>query len=151
MTAIRHRRDPNQPEHIWLLLMATIPSGMLGCWEHGGGIDTHGYGRAQGQRKAHRVMYEALIGPVPHGLVLDHLCHNADATCPGGPTCRHRRCLNPAHMEPKTTGANVSARPRGAHCKRGHDDWIITASGHRKCAQCQRDGARARYQARQMG
>lgn len=57
---------------------------------------------------AHRAMYEALRGPIPEKLTLDHLCRNRD-------------CVNPWHLEPVTAIENTR---RGhalvTHCKRGH-------------------------------
>jgi hypothetical protein len=49
------------------------------------------YGRSL---SAHRWLYQQLIGPVPDGLVLDHLC-------------RIRHCVNPQHLEPVTHRENV--------------------------------------------
>lgn len=78
-----------------------------------------GYGsiRVQGKaRLAHRLAYELLIGPIPHGLVIDHLCMN-------------KACCNPYHMEPVTIGENSRRAPisgRAAinaaktHCDYGH-------------------------------
>jgi hypothetical protein len=43
--------------------------------------------------RAHRFAYELLVGPIPEGLVIDHLCRN-------------RRCVNPAHLEPVTAEEN---------------------------------------------
>ncbi|MFK5284023.1 HNH endonuclease signature motif containing protein, partial [Lacticaseibacillus paracasei] len=50
-------------------------------------------------QKAHRFMYERLVGPIPAGMQLDHLC-------------RVRPCCNPAHLEPVTQRENI-ARGRG--------------------------------------
>jgi len=48
-------------------------------------------GRLQG---THRVMYEQEVGPIPEGLVLDHLC-------------RQPPCINPSHLEPVTNAENL--------------------------------------------
>lgn len=45
-------------------------------------------------RQTHRYAYELLIGPIPEGLVIDHLC-------------RRPPCLNPLHLEPVTQQVNV--------------------------------------------
>ncbi len=65
------------------------------CWEW---LATRGRGygkfKTDHQMKwAHRVAWEMLIGPIPDGLTLDHLCRN-----PG--------CVNPAHLEPVTQAEN---------------------------------------------
>jgi hypothetical protein len=79
------------------------------------GTTTRGYGyigagaRSAGVRKTHRAMYELLIGPIPKGLVIDHLC-------------RVRNCMNPFHLEPVTSAEN--SRRRGlavTHCPQGHE------------------------------
>lgn len=43
---------------------------------------------------AHRAMYEQVIGPIPEGMDLDHLC-------------RQPRCINPDHLEPVTRAKNL--------------------------------------------
>ncbi|MGH2838441.1 MAG: HNH endonuclease [Thermoleophilaceae bacterium] len=43
---------------------------------------------------AHRFFWEQAKGPVPDGLVLDHLCGN-------------RACVNPEHLEVVTRGVNT--------------------------------------------
>ena len=50
-----------------------------GCWEWAGKTNNYGYGMCQFQAKempAHRVSYTWKYGPIPHGMVLDHLCRN---------------------------------------------------------------------------
>jgi hypothetical protein len=86
-----------------------------GCWLWTGFLSTAGYGRIDGTKKgvwAHRWAYEQLVGPIPEGYHLDHLCHTTDLTCSGGGTCTHRRCVNPAHLEPVTPQENNARRLR---------------------------------------
>lgn len=130
------------------------------CWPWRASVAPNGYGhiealKVDGQRRAlaaHRVVYEALVGVIPRGLDLDHLCHTRDATCPGGSECPHRRCCNPAHLEPVTRSENLRrAHPRVPveACRRGHRfDEANThheSNGKRRCRTCSRDRARARY------
>lgn len=115
-----------------------------GCWEWRGQLHRgYGYFRHGGSnRRAHRVAYELLVGEVPVGLVLDHLCCNT-------------RCVNPKHLEPVTQHENVlRALPAAArtHCPNGHEftpenTRYNPASRGRLCRECGRQGARA-YQAR---
>jgi hypothetical protein len=105
--------------------------------------------------RAHRFAYELHYGPIPDGLEIDHLCHNRDQSCPGGPACLHRRCVNPAHLEAVTGRENVrrSATLAGinaakTHCDRGHEftpenTYLIKPSrsrrnGGRRCRTCLR-------------
>ena len=103
-----------------------------GCWaEPTGEIDGKGNLRYR-KLLPHRVTYERLVGPIPRGKVLDHLCRN-------------RRCCNPAHLEPKTNRANilcgegVSARnARKTHCPQGHEYDKLTRKGYKRCRTCDR-------------
>lgn len=100
------------------------------CWPWMATLTATRYGsfsiRASNRTKscrAHRFAYELVIGPIPRGRELDHLCHTADLDCAGGSSCLHRRCCNPAHLEPVTHLENMlrGVPARKTHCKRGHE------------------------------
>jgi hypothetical protein len=81
------------------------------CVPWTGTVNNKGYGTGWsktlgGGVAAHRVVYERVVGSIPSGMHLDHLCHNADRSCLGGVDSQHRRCVNPAHLEPVTTAEN---------------------------------------------
>jgi len=74
------------------------PEPMSGCWLWAGTMMANGYAGLQIGRqavRAHRFAYEALVGPIPPGLMLDHVCHQ-------------RMCVNPAHLRPATRRQNMS-------------------------------------------
>lgn len=108
----------------------------------------NGYGKFwTGERNemAHRFAYELLVGPIPDGLTIDHLCRN-------------RSCVNPDHLEPVTTGVNVMRgigfAPVNAlktHCPQGHayDLFNTRRSGKKQtrfCRTCDREKHRTRRQ-----
>lgn len=66
------------------------------CWPWLAYLNRNGYGQfvGGGEVLAHRFAYVLLVGPIPTGLTLDHLCFN-----PG--------CVNPAHLEPVTRSENA--------------------------------------------
>lgn len=132
-----------------------------GCVHFTGQIDRKGYGVASDgngrKKRAHRLMYELMVGPIPDGRPLDHRCHNEDPDCPGGVTCLHRRCLNPGHLEPSTTKENLrrgkgpsGINYRKTHCIRGHEftdeNTYVTKRGARSCRTCHREGELRRWQ-----
>lgn len=108
-------------------------------WSAAGSITDNGYGRVSrpdrhGNWMAHRVAYELVIGRIPDGLTLDHLC-------------RVRHCVNPLHLEPVTSRENVlrgigpsAMNSRKTHCIHGHElvgrNVYITPSGDRHCRVC---------------
>lgn len=109
-----------------------------GCWLWSRGLLTTGYGSAKRDgrsRGAHRVAFELYRGPVPDGLVLDHLC-------------QVRCCVNPAHLEVVTNRENVRRGLRSdtaTHCSRGHS-WAEHERRHRNgrryCRACHREADR---------
>lgn len=117
-----------------------------GCWRWRAAKDTSGYGRFLVNGKAvaaHRHAYEMMVGPIPEGLQLDHLCRN-------------RWCCNPSHLEPVTKRENIlrgvgaSAKAaRATHCPSGHplsgDNLYINYKGARCCRACMRATAHRRY------
>lgn len=130
------------PEKVW----AKVEQNENGCWMWKGLCDKKGYGRvtdAGRLRVAHRYFYTKVVGPIPEGLVIDHLCYE-----PG--------CVNPAHLE-AVTGLENARRQRdyGAakmrrsmtHCKRGHEftpENTYTFRNMRTCRACKRQAERRR-------
>ena len=123
-----------------------------GCWRWKGKPTPGGYGRFSfdGTRPpAHRVAYEHYVKAIPKGLDLDHLCHTRDKACPGGNSCPHRLCVNPAHLEPVTRRENllrgrsqVAANAAKTHCPQGHpydEANIYWHRGNRHCRICRAD------------
>jgi hypothetical protein len=125
------------------------------CWYFPagtGGVDKRtGYSHisVSGNRwQAHRLSYMLHIGPIPNLLTIDHLCHNRDDTCAGGPTCRHRACFNPEHLEAVTRAVN-SLRGKGlpainarkTTCQFGHE-LTSDSRGRRSCKTCTKDRKR---------
>ena len=124
------------------------PAGANDCWPWTGCI-SRGYGQIgrvrseYGSKLAHRVVYELLVGPIPNGLHLDHLCHTNDPICRGGPTCLHRRCVNPNHLEPvepPENGRRVSPARRD-FCPAGHKKEARRKpnlrGGEKTCNKCE--------------
>lgn len=88
---------------------------------------------------AHRFAYELLVGPIPKGLQLDHLCMS-------------KACVRPDHLEPVTAQENtrraLAALGTGhlmkqtlkTHCPQGHpydeSNTYVNAKGHRQCREC---------------
>lgn len=114
-----------------------------GCWVWTGCCDKNGYGKIRGPggkrvEYVHRAVYEDVVGPIPEGLELDHLCRN-------------RSCINPDHLEPVTRLENMRrAGPTGVsrvnadktECIRGHPlsgaNLYVTPDGRRQCRICRR-------------
>lgn len=118
-----------------------------GCWLWTGAKVGLGYGRiriAGKSRSTHRISYEAFVGPIPDGLVLDHLC-------------RTPACLRPDHLEPVPQRENL--RRGNTHwglieatgkCRRGHpfEAHAITSGKWRTCGICRTESEARRVRNR---
>ncbi len=110
-----------------------------GCWPWLGKANSGGYGLTtfKGRTyRAHRAMYEVVVGPIPEGLQLDHLCRN-------------RACVRPSHLEPVTNWENTrrgvgpfAQKANGDTCPKGHNyDSLRPRRGKppaRRCSTCDR-------------
>lgn len=106
------------------------------CWQWTGPVNNKGYGRGSHNGAsvgAHRVAYMMLVGEIPKGLTLDHLCRNTG-------------CVNPDHLEPVTASVNSgrAMQHQKQQCVNGHEytdlDTLKGAQGayrqHVRCRQC---------------
>lgn len=120
------------------------------CWVSDRARQKNGYTKigCEGRtRLTHRVAYEAFVGQIPDGMVIDHLC-------------RERACCNPAHLEAVTTRENlVRGDTLTAHevaqqaCKRGHaftpaNTYMRRDRLGRMCRKCRAETNRRSYQKR---
>lgn len=103
---------------------------------------SRGYGNfwdGKRYRGAHLFSYEFLIGKVPEGLQIDHLCRN-------------KACVNPAHLEPVTARENMLRAKEfkitefgvkklsRERCSKGHkytpENIYREKSNKRRCKKC---------------
>ena len=135
---------------------ANVEKSDSGCWNWTGLLIARtGYGRFRPRDKsasnAHRWSYQHHVGPIPSGMVIDHLCRN-------------RACVNPKHLEVVTQQVNVvrgasaeANRARFAamtHCPHGHEKneentrrYYSVKRGRwdSECRPCREEQARRRY------
>ena len=103
------------------------------CWLWTAGLGGNGYGRFRANKRmtyAHRFAYELLVGPVPEGAELDHLC-------------RVRHCTRYDHLEPVPHQVNSARGNSGkqererTHCPQGHpydeENTRWDRRGERRC------------------
>lgn len=133
------RRGPRLPDKaadvVRLLEKVRIVPG--GCWEWQARIEDNGYGyfRLGEIKYAHRAAYTLLVGPIPEGLTIDHLCEK-------------RSCIRPDHLEAVTHAENVArAAGRWETCDRLHPDTETRIGMKNKrpyCLECGRITEKAR-------
>ena len=113
------------------------------CWLWTSTKDKRGYGyigeggRRGRSRSAHQIAYELVVGPIPEGLELDHLCMVPS-------------CVRPDHLEPVTHEENIRRATEAGRnhntqktvCPQGHayegDNLVINSMGRRECRICKR-------------
>jgi len=144
MERIRKYGDPQTNLHtrpLWDRVWEKVdPDG--DCWLWTAAHNHLGYGQiwdsdAWRVVMAHRAVYELLVGPIPVGLELDHLC-------------RVHGCVNPDHLDPVTHRENIRrGAPAAAefqraktHCPHGHpydqENTYVNPKGSRECLACRK-------------
>lgn len=130
------------PHNFWRRVMPVTESG---CWIWTGCSTKQGYGSFGWKDEngkgvlalAHRISWALSRGPIPDGLVIDHLCK---VTC----------CVNPDHLEPVTQKENywrsnaregtIAFNASITTCPQGHeytpDNTLIRINRGYKCRRC---------------
>lgn len=130
-------RSPEWVEAARAFILRRIDKSPDGCWIPRLARDPAGYVRTTFKYRGwflHRLAVEAWVGPIPDGLVVDHLC-------------RVPACCNPTHLDVVTMWENtlrgenpMAKRARATRCKRGHEYSIentrVRARGTRECRTC---------------
>lgn len=94
------------------------------CWLWTGAKNGPGYGMLKwwgDSEFVHRLSYECWNGPIPEGLVINHLCEV-------------KSCLNPDHLEAVTNAEN-RAYSAGT-CKKGHNMDRVGRTNRGQCKVC---------------
>lgn len=101
---------PARPRDPLDRFMTKVRKSESGCWEWTGACSQGGYGSASINgmvQNAHRVAYRLMVGEIPHGLEVDHICGV-------------RACVNPEHLRAATRSQNQQNLPTATRTKSGH-------------------------------
>ena len=125
----------------WKNLAPVVDSIEVGdCWIWKGSLVSGGYGQTRIDNQVwmvHRLMWSVLIGDIPDGMTLDHVC-------------RERACCNPDHMQVVDQYTNTmrgygspARNARKTRCLNGHQfdeaNTYLNPRGQRACRACHRD------------
>lgn len=109
-----------------------MSAGKSGCWIWTGNAPSDRYGHfsvAGKAVKAHRWLYEAIIGTIPAGALLRHKCDNPP-------------CCNPMHLEPGSSSDNrQDALSRGRIPSRQGEKHPLAKINAESVAAIRRDAA----------
>lgn len=137
----RTGRLPSKPildtdDQRFMAKVKQLPSGHWIWTGARNGDGRYGIGTVAGhQHNAHRCAWLLFRGPIPDGLVVEHLC-------------RRTLCVNPDHLQVTTQQTNVlrgdapsAVNAAKTHCIRGHEftpENTVLRNGGRQCATCTR-------------
>jgi hypothetical protein len=119
---------PTAPERFWKKVNKTA-----GCWNWTAYKNPLGYGAfssPSGSRQAHRYSYELANGPIPEGMVIDHICHSPSCVNPD----HLRACTQKQNMEHRAGAQknNKSSGVLGVTFYKARNNWIGLVSHNKK-------------------
>lgn len=110
------------------------------CWVWKGLRSPNGYGVFGQKVYAHRWTYAEMVGPIPRGMVIDHICRN-------------RACVNPSHLRLATKRQNslensespIAKNHKKESCPTCGGAYETRKNGWRFCRPCCNENWRNTY------